>query len=107
MDVWEEGTIKLKNGKAILKAKKFNEPGFLRCYVSVDIDGKTYSSYSTAGFSPDNIQPTTTLPDDFEEFWNKGKKELSRIPINPVLTLIPERCTDKVDVYHISINNIT
>jgi len=106
MEVWEEGTVKLKDGKATLKAKKFNEPGFLRCHASVDIDGKTYSSYSTAGFSPDNIQPTTTLPDDFEEFWNKGKKELSRIPINPVLTLIPERCTDKVDVYHISINNI-
>lgn len=106
MDIWEEGTVKLKNGKASLKAPKFKEPGFLRCEASVDIDGKQYSSYSTAGFSPEKIQPTTTLPDDFEEFWDKGKEELSKIAVNPVLTLIPERCTDKVDVFHVSINNI-
>jgi len=107
VDVWEEGTVQLKDGKATLKAKKFNDPGFLRCHASVEIDGKTYSSYSTAGFSPEKIQPTTTLPDDFKEFWDKGKEELAKIPVNPVLTLMPERCTDKVDVYHVSINNIS
>ncbi len=107
VDFWEEGTETLKDGKVILKAKKFKEPGFLRCHASVEVDGKTYSSYSTAGFSPEKIQPTTTLPDDFEAFWDKGKEELSKVPVNPVLTLIPERCTDKVDVYHVSINNIS
>ncbi len=107
VDVWEEGTVTLKDGKATLKAKKFNDPGFLRCHASVEIDGKTYSSYSTAGFAPEKIQPTTTLPNDFEAFWDKGKEELSKIPVNPVLSLIPERCTDKVNVYHMSINNIT
>jgi len=106
VDIWDEGTIKLKNGKATLKAAAFKEPGFLRCHASVTIDGKEYSSYSTAGFSPEKIQPTTTLPDDFEEFWKKGKEELSKISVNPVLTLIPERCTDKADVYHVSISNI-
>lgn len=107
MDVWEEGTVTLKDGKATLKAKKFSNPGFLRCHASVEIDGRTYSSYSTAGFSPEEIQPTATLPDDFKEFWEKGKEELSRVPVNPVMALIPERCTDKVDVYHVSINNIS
>ncbi len=107
VDVWEEGTVKLKDGKVTVKAKKFNEPGFLRCHASVEVDGKTYSSYSTAGFSPEKIKPTTTLPNDFEEFWNNAKEELSKIPVNPVMTLIPERCTDKVDVYHVSINNIS
>lgn len=106
VDVWEEGMIRLKDGKTTLKAKKFNVPGFLRCHAWVEIDEKTYSSYSTAGFSPEEIEPTTTLPDDFEAFWNKGKEELAKVPVNPVLTLMPERCTDKVDVYHVSINNI-
>jgi len=106
MDVWDEGTVKLKDGKAILKAPKFKEPGFLRCHVSVEIDGKKYYSYSTAGFSPEKIKPTTNLPDDFKAFWDKGKEELSKIPIRPVLTLMPERCTDKADVYHVSIDNI-
>ncbi|MBD0777839.1 acetylxylan esterase [Maribacter sp. ANRC-HE7] len=106
MDVWEEGTVKLKDGKAVLKAPKFKDPGFLRCWAFVEIEGKKYSSYSTAGFSPEKIKPTTNLPDDFKAFWDKGKEELSKIPVRPVLTLMPERCTDKADVYHVSIDNI-
>ena len=106
MNIWEEGTLTLKDGKATLKARSFKKPGFLRCHAFVEIDGKTYSSYSTAGFSPGEIKPTTTLPVDFENFWDKRKEELSKIPLNSVKTLIPERCTDKVNVYHVSIDNI-
>lgn len=106
VDIWEEGTQKLKDGVVEIKTKKFKEAGFLRCHASVFVDGKTYSSYATAGFSPDEIEPTTTLPDDFEEFWNKGKEALAKVPINPVLTLITERCTDKSDVYHVKLDNI-
>ena len=106
VDVWDEGKVTLKKGSATVKADKFKEPGFLRCTASVEVDGKTYSSYATAGFSPEKIRPTTTLPDDFQTFWEKGKEDLAKIPVNPVLTLMPERCTDKADVYHVSINNI-
>jgi cephalosporin-C deacetylase-like acetyl esterase len=106
VDVWEEGTLSLKKGKATVKAEKFNEPGFLRCTASVEYEGKKYSSYSTAAFSPEKIQPTTTLPEDFENFWNKAKDELAKIPVKPVMTLMQDRCTNKVDVYHVSIDNI-
>lgn len=102
----KEGSEELKNGNVIIKSNKFNKPGFVRCTVSIDIDGKTYSSYTTVGISPEKIETTTALPNDFEEFWNKGKDELSKIPVNPVLTLMPERCTDKVNVYHVQIDNI-
>lgn len=106
VDIWDEGTLTIKNGSAKIKAKRFKNPGFLRCHATVELDGKKYSSYATAGFSPEKIEPTTTLPEDFEEFWNKGKEDLAKIPMKPVLTLMPERCTDKADVYHVSINNI-
>ncbi len=106
VDVWDEGTVTLKKGSATIKAEKFKDPGFLRCTASVEVDGNTYSSYATAGFSPEKIEPTTTLPQDFKAFWDKAKDELSKIQVSPVMTLIPERCTDKVDVYHVSINNI-
>lgn len=106
MDAWEEKTITLKKGITTITAKQFKEAGFLRCRASVEVDGKTYSSYATAGFSPEQIQPTTTLPPDFEQFWEEAKGQLAKIPVKPVLTLIPERCTDKVDVYHVSIDNI-
>lgn len=106
MKAMDEGTLKLKKGTATVEAPKFRNPGFLRCNVSVEVDGKTYSSYATAGFDPDKIEPSTTLPADFQEFWEKGKQDLAKIPMKPVMTLIPERCTDKADVYHVSINNI-
>jgi len=106
VEIWDEGTVTLKKGTAIIKAEKFSEPGFLRCTATVEVDGKEYSSYATAGFSPDKIAPTTTLPEDFEAFWNKGKEDLAKVAMNPVLTLMPERCTDKVDVYHVQLNNI-
>ena len=102
---WDEGTLSLKSNTKV-KAKKFNDPGFLRCTATVMVDGKEYSSYTTVGFAPDKIKPTTTLPSDFEAFWNKGKEELAQVPMNPVLTLMPERCTDKVDVYHVKLDNV-
>lgn len=106
MDSQEEGTVILKNGEAKVRAEGFKDPGFLRCHASVEVDGKTYSSYATAGFSPENIEPTTTLPPDFESFWKDAIAELGKVPLNPVLTLMPEKSTDKVDVYHVSIDNI-
>jgi cephalosporin-C deacetylase-like acetyl esterase len=106
VEVWEEGTVRLKKGVASVKAKRFSDAGFLRCHASVEVDGKTYSSYATAGFSPEEIEPTTTLPPDFEQFWKDAKTELAKVPVSPVLTMMPERCTDKVDVYHVRIDNI-
>lgn len=106
MKAVDEGKLTLKNGTASVKAPKFKDPGFLRCNFSVDVDGKTYSSYATAAFSPHKIEPTTTLPNDFLEFWEKGKQDLAKVEMKPIMTLMPERCTDKVDVYHVGINNI-
>lgn len=106
VDIWEEGSMILEDEAVSVTAKKFTEPGFLRCTATVTVDGKEYTSYATAGFSPEEITPTTTLPPDFEEFWNKGKEDLAKVPVNPVLTLMPERCTNKADVYHVQIDNI-
>ncbi len=107
VDVWDQGGLVLEDESVSIEAKKFTEPGFLRCTATVTVDGKEYSSYATAGFSPEKIEPTTTLPPDFEEFWNQGKEDLAKVPVNPVLTLMPERCTDKADVYHVQLDNIT
>ena len=106
MPAIEEGKLLLKKGVALVKATGFNAFGFLRCTASVEVDGKTYSSYATAAYEPDKIEPTTNLPDDFQAFWEKGKQELAKVEMKPVMKLMPERCTDKVDVYHVGINNI-
>ena len=95
----------LKDGKTVIDAGTMKTAGFLRCRVFAHYDGKNYEGLATAAFSPETIQPTTTLPNDFVQFWDKAKSELANIPLDARMTLLPERCTGKVNVYHINIQN--
>lgn len=98
-------SARLKEGKLRIEAGTMKEPGFLRCKVSVVMDGVRYENLATAAFSPELIQPATAVPADFENFWNNAKAEASRLPLDPKMVLLPERCTEKVNVYHASIQN--
>lgn len=105
MPVTKSETIVLKNGTATIDAGTMREPGFLRCRVVAQYEGRSYTGLGTAAFSPDAIKPTTTEPADFMEFWEKAKAENARIPIDAKLTLLPERCTENVNVYEINMQN--
>jgi len=95
----------LKDGKTVIDAGTMKTAGFLRCRVSVRYDGKGYDGVATAAFSPETIQPATTLPADFVQFWDNAKSELSKIQLDARMTLLPERCTSKTNVYHVNIQN--
>lgn len=99
-----QGILKLKGGMATVKGK-LTVPGFLRCEARITIDGTNYRGLATAGYAPESIQPTQTLPDDFWEFWNHAKAEAAKVPLDAKLTLLPERCTEKADVYEVNIQN--
>jgi len=105
MDPVKTGTLKLKNGRAIVEGGTMKEPGFLRCWAYAEIDGKRYDGCGTAGFAPEKIRPTTELPDDFAEFWDTAKAALAKLPVDARRTLLPERCTETVDVYQVSLQN--
>ncbi|MEX2511658.1 MAG: acetylxylan esterase [Cyclobacteriaceae bacterium] len=107
MEPTKKETITLRNGEVKLKAGSMGTPGFLRCMVTYTENGNTYRNSGTAGIEPDNIQPTTTLPDDFESFWQNGMNELSKIPLEPVLTLMPEKSTHHTLVYHVQFQNVS
>lgn len=82
------------------------EPGFLRCTATLEKDGKTYKGSGTAGFAPEQIKPTVKDPTDFDKFWADGKAKLARIPLEPKMELLPSYGTSKVDVYHVSFQNV-
>jgi cephalosporin-C deacetylase-like acetyl esterase len=103
----KKGTLELKTGVATLNVPGMKNPGFQTVKVTALVDGVTYSNYTTIGYEPDKIQPTTTLPDDFLEFWDSEKAKAGKLPLKPVMTLIPDRCTDKTDVYHVEYQNET
>lgn len=83
-----------------------NEPGFLRCVATVEMNGKTYRGLATAGFKPEAIGPTIDDPPDFDAFWTAGKRELAELPIDAKLTLLPDYSTPSVNVYHVSLQNV-
>lgn len=102
----ETGELTLKDGTGVIKGLKMKDPGFARCEVEASVDGKTYRSWGTAGFSPEELRPVVTPPSDFTDFWTQAKAELAQIPIDARMTLLPERCTEKTNVYHLSLANI-
>jgi len=106
MEPTQTETIVLKSGKGVIKGGKMGKPGFLRCHVFYKENGVDYRNSGTAGIDPEKIQPTTTVPADFLGFWQSNLEQLAKVPLDPMMTLMPERSTHLTDVYHISFNNI-
>jgi cephalosporin-C deacetylase-like acetyl esterase len=102
-DVTKEGVV-LKNGTTEFSGA-MKTPGFYRVRVWAIVDGRKYEGLATAGFEPDKIQPTVKDPSDFDTFWSNAITEARKINLDPMITLMPERCTSDVNVYHISFQN--
>jgi cephalosporin-C deacetylase len=91
----------------VLDGGTLSAAGFLRCIVTTDIAGKTWRGVATVAFSPEKITPTQTEPANFDDFWASALTELARIPLEPRLTLLPDACTDLVNIYHVSFRNVS
>lgn len=112
-EVGPEKMDPVKKDSVILNGKPFSveggtlsSPGFLRCIVTVNFEGRMYRGLATAGFNPSAIKPTVKYPSDFTDFWELAKAELAKVPLNTRMTLMPERCTENVNVYLVNIQNI-
>lgn len=97
----------LKRSETMIKGGTMEHPGFLRCRVSALVDGEEYVGLATAGFEPDKIKAVAQEPIDFKRFWDDAIAKNSEIPMDVRMTRLPERCTEKVDVYQVSLQNYT
>lgn len=95
----------IKKSSIIIDAGTMDKPGFLRCEVYAKYGDKVYKGLATVGFNPTKIEPTEKYPNDFWDFWNKTKSDAAKIPMDIKMTLIPERCTDKLNVYNVSVQS--
>lgn len=98
----KKGDMVLKDGTTVISGYTMKKAGFLRCRVWATVDGRKYEECATAGFDIDRIEPKTVMPDDFVEFWEKALAANRKIDMLPELTLVPEKCTSKVNVYSAS-----
>lgn len=99
----EEHTATLPADSLVIEGGKLTEPGFIRCIVTARVEGQTYRGVGTAGVAPEKIVPTQREPEDFEAFWAAAKAELAATPMEAQRVLLPDDCTDKIDVYQVSL----
>ncbi|MEN1785284.1 MAG: acetylxylan esterase [Bacteroidota bacterium] len=90
----------------VVKGIALNEPGFVRCSVTLNYQEHTYRALGAAAVAPTEIKPTVTNPDDFDAFWSQAKAELAKIPINAKLTLQPALSKAGYEVYHVAMDNL-
>ena len=95
----KHGSMKLKNGRAVINMGTKKTPGFRDMKLSVSLDGKTYEHHIKVGFSVDKIKPYTQEPQDFRSFWQKNVEELKQVPLSYTKELYKDYCTDKIDCY--------
>ncbi|HSU52052.1 MAG TPA: acetylxylan esterase, partial [Segetibacter sp.] len=105
MEPSKKDSLKLAEGSITVNGGSLKTPGFLRCTVVAEVDNKQYRNLATAGYDPEAIKPTEENPADFIQFWNQAKADLAKIPMDARMTLMPERCTENVNVYHLNLQN--
>ena len=105
METVKKDSMTLTDGKFVIEGGTMNTAGFLRCIITTEIDGKRYRALATAGFDPETIKPAIENPSDFTKFWDQAKADLAKIPMDAKMILIPERCTETVDVYQVNLQN--
>ncbi|MGN6827062.1 acetylxylan esterase [Paucibacter sp. M5-1] len=81
-------------------------PGFVRCLVSAQLDGRTLTALATAGFAPERIKATQSDPADFDEFWSRQKDALAKVPLDLQLVPAPELSNAKVEAFYLSFQNV-
>jgi cephalosporin-C deacetylase len=99
-------TVALPLAGLTVDAGTMTEPGFLRCIVTTQVAGRPYRGLATAAFAPEQIRPTQVEPKDFDAYWDAGKADLAKVPMDARMTLLPDSCTSTVDVYHVSFRTV-
>lgn len=102
-DVKKEN-IRLKDGTCRLTGR-MDKPGYYRCKVRAHSGGRTYEGLATVAFAPEKIEAAAQMPTDFKAYWERNISQARQTPLDSRMRLLPERCTDKVNVYEVSFQN--
>ena len=92
-------SVLVRKGMATLDLGTRKEPGFRTCNFNFTADGHQHKDLLKVGFSIDKLAPLTPDPSDFDSFWAKTIEQARQVPLDPVLTPLPQHTTDKVAAY--------
>lgn len=79
------GIVKLNAGRGLIVGT-MTVPGFLQCRVKGRVGNAELTALAGAGIDPTEIEPSSTAPEDFDEFWAAKKRLLATVPVNARIT---------------------
>ena len=82
------------NGEAQIVMGTMAEPGFLACQYEFVADGKRHADLVKCAYSPEQIQSYTTMPADFEKFWQNALREARKQDLEPQFFDVPDATND-------------
>ncbi|MEO6734574.1 MAG: acetylxylan esterase, partial [Ferruginibacter sp.] len=98
-------TAVFKNGQGKIEIGTSKQPGFRQLLVKTEYKGRTYSDMIKVAYAPDKIEPTVPMPDDFIQYWENAKEEAARIPMDAIVTPLPQYSTTTVEVFLVNLQN--
>ena len=98
-------TINTGKGYTEITLEGMTCPGFMTLNAKTQIAGNKYTNYITVAFEPDKIRPFVHMPEDFDIFWEQTIRNVRSLPLDPILTPMPEYSTSQITAYHVRFCN--
>ena len=102
-----KGQLDLTSGPATISASR-EEPGALLARIeNPDKTNPKPLALGGALVAPKKIEPSAPAPADFDAFWQAKLKDLSSVPVNPVLEKVEGvKGAEGLDYYKVTLDNI-
>jgi len=101
----KKGTLKLDHGTGTISLGSSSVPGFRQLTVKTEYQGKSYSNMVKVAYSPEKITPSVVMPNDFMEFWQRAMESSAKVPLDVIMTPLPEYSTLSADVFLVNFQN--
>ena len=84
-------------GEAVIRMGTMAEPGFLACQYEFMADGKRQRDLVKVAYSPEDIRTFTSMPKDFDKFWQNAMREARKVDLSPEYFDVPDATDDKIE----------
>lgn len=91
----------VRNGLAKVVVGTRRTPGFRECDLELVYCGDTLREQLSVAFMPEDIEPASECPADFDEFWKRALWTARQTPLDPQCQRVDSLCYIGVDVYKV------
>ena len=105
LEAEKKDVLILKDGTGEINIGTTDKPGFRQLKVKIKSEGYEYKDEIKVAYGPSKIQPTVKLPEDFDSYWEEALEANTKIPMDPIVTFMPEYSTATVDVFLVNLQN--